>query len=111
LADDIEALVPLVERTAALARLEVSAADAAGLARDFARILSAFRSLADAAGAPAGGGDARGAEEGFAPAPRLRPDAPAPAADAHALLRAAPEAEIEPVGGFLAVPKTVGDEA
>jgi aspartyl/glutamyl-tRNA(Asn/Gln) amidotransferase C subunit len=101
LADDFEALV---RRTAALARLDVSPEDAVELGRDFERILGAFRTLA------ASGDDGVEEDAGLASEPRLRADVPVPFADPARLLRAAPEAELGPAGGFLAVPKTIGEE-
>jgi aspartyl/glutamyl-tRNA(Asn/Gln) amidotransferase C subunit len=103
LADDFEALV---RRTAALARLEVSPEDAVELGHDFERILGAFRALAESGADDAGDEDGAGELE-----PRLRADVPVPFPDPSRLLRSAPEAEVGPAGGFLAVPKTVGEGA
>lgn len=104
MADDLDSLVPLVRRTAALARLEVAPAEADELARDFARILEAFRSLAEGAApaAPSGAAAPR-------PSPPPRPDVPHPFPDPGILMRAAPEPELGPEGAFFAVPKTFGD--
>jgi aspartyl-tRNA(Asn)/glutamyl-tRNA(Gln) amidotransferase subunit C len=95
----------VVRRTAALARLSIDGPEAARLARDFGRILAAFRDLATldvegAAGMERGGGD---------DAP-LRPDEPAPAPPSlgtELALRNAPARE----DGFFRVPKTLGGRA
>ena len=103
MSDDFEALV---RRTAALARLDVSPEDAVELGRDFERILGAFRSLAESGVDGVEEEDLRLESE-----PRLRADVPVPFPDPTRLLRSAPETEVGPTGGFLAVPKTVGEDS
>ena len=93
----------LVQRTALLARLAISDADAAPLAADFARILDAFATLTQT--------DVRGVEAWVGPtsaiAGPLRADLPAAPLDAAELLLRAPE----PIDGFYGVPKTIGGGA
>ncbi len=105
MADD---LLALVRRTAALARLEVAPEEGARLAREFERILDAFRSLAEG---PEGARNAQGTPPGPEPEPRMRADLPDPFPHPERLFRAAPEPHFGPTGTLLGVPKTVGDDA
>ncbi|MCZ6598555.1 MAG: Asp-tRNA(Asn)/Glu-tRNA(Gln) amidotransferase subunit GatC [Planctomycetota bacterium] len=93
--------IETVKRTAALARLRISDAEAERLGRDFARILKAFEGLAglDVEGARAvfrGGGETA----------VTRPDEPRPSLPVEEVLGNAPER----VEDFYSVPKTVGGE-
>jgi aspartyl/glutamyl-tRNA(Asn/Gln) amidotransferase C subunit len=94
----------IVLRTAALARLSIDAKEARGLARDFARILAAFRTLEEVDRADAG---AAPPPPRPTDAPPRRPDEPAPFPDPGVLLAAAPD----PEDGFFGVPKTLGGPA
>lgn len=89
-----------VERTAALARLELGEAETQALGRDFAAILADFGVLADL--------DVEGEEPMTVPGAergdRSRPDEPVPSLDRGRLLANAPEAR----DGFYAVPRTLG---
>lgn len=94
-----ESAVELVRRTARLARLRVSPAEAERLGAEFARILDAFRVLEEV--------DVDGLEETSAQAvgtAELRADEHAPSLPRERLLAAAPR----PHEGFYAVPRTVG---
>jgi aspartyl-tRNA(Asn)/glutamyl-tRNA(Gln) amidotransferase subunit C len=88
----------LVQRTAALARLDLSAAELGELAPQFGRILEQFAVLAqlDVDAVEPMRGRARDADV-------VRADRPAASLDRRELLERAPEAE----DGFYAVPKTV----
>ena len=93
--------IEIVKRTAALARLKISGAEAERLGRDFARILEAFQVLAelDVEGARA---VSRGGDETEV----ARPDEPRPSLPVAEVLANAPERD----GDFYSVPKTVGGE-
>ena len=85
-------------KTAALARLDVSAEEVARLGADFARILAAFQDLSDL--------DVDGVEPMFGPnALRnvLRSDEARPSLDTDQALAAAPDRD----GDFFGVPKTL----
>ncbi len=103
LAEDI---AEIVQRTARLARLEVTPSEIERLAREFQRILQAFRTLSSAPleqeEPPSRAGDAR-----------LREDEPSPFPAPERLLANAPEPvpDLETGGGFFGVPKTIGGEA
>lgn len=92
--------IDIVRRTAALADLELSLAEAERLGPQFARILDAFRALEalDVSGVEA---MVRGAEL----LPRTREDDERPSLPAEAVLALAPARE----GAFYGVPKTLGD--
>jgi len=95
--------IDTVARIAALARLDITGAEAEALAVQFARILEQFRVLAalDVEGVePMLGGLGPGA------ASPARRDEPRPSSPADALLGSAPRR----ADGFYAVPKTVGGE-
>jgi len=94
--------VDLVLRTARLARLELSAAEAERLAPQFERILAAFRVLAQV--------ELAGVDPLVTPGEPcdvLRDDLPRPGLDRAALLERAPQHE----DGFFRAPRTIGDEA
>ena len=99
--EGIEARIELVRRAAALARLELAAAEEAVLAEEFARILEHFRVLEEV--------DVEGVEP-MTGATRVldvtRPDEPRAIEIAFPLLDSAPAAR----DGFYGVPKTVGGE-
>lgn len=92
----------IVRRTAALAQLELSQAEAERIGPQFDRILEAFRALEalDVAGVEA---VVRGGELASA----LRDDVERPSLPPEALLSLAPRRE----GSFYSVPKTLGGEA
>lgn len=93
--------IETVRRIAALARLEVGAAEARDLAQQFERILAQFRVLSRL--------DVSGVEEGAGPphsADQRRADLPRPSLPLEQVLAQAP-ARVE---GFYRVPKTVGGE-
>ena len=103
--DRAEALAT-VRHVARLARLRVSPEEAEHLAVDFARILAAFRVLAEAEvdEAEVGGAQATGpAATPAVAAEALRPDEPRPSLPAERLLGAAPR----PIRGYYGVPRTV----
>ena len=85
-----------IDHVAALARLDLSEAERARFAPEFARLLAAFEVLARAPLA---------AEPALPALPaRTRPDIPQPGLAREALLAAAPAVD----DGFFLVPKTVG---
>ncbi len=90
-----------VRQVAALARLELDAAEAAALGRQFGRILEQFQELAalDVAGVEPMLHAAQGENV-------VREDLPAPSLPREAALSNAPA----PCDGFYSVPKTVGGE-
>ena len=99
--DAHESRIALVRRTAALARLELDAAEEAALAVEFGRILDHFRVLGEV--------DVEGVEPmSAATAIRdlTRPDEPRTIPSDRPLLANAPAAR----DGFYVVPKTVGGE-
>jgi aspartyl-tRNA(Asn)/glutamyl-tRNA(Gln) amidotransferase subunit C len=95
--------VELVRRTAALARLELTPAEEPRFAAQFARILDAFRELAEL--------DVAGVEDMTGPVAFadnvLRADEPRPSLPTEELLARAPARE----GAFYSVPKLVGGAA
>ncbi len=102
-----EDIAEIVRRTARLARLEVTPSEIARLAREFERILEAFRTLSRAADEE---------PESASPSPGealLREDEPESFGAPERLLANAPEPVLEPEtgGGFFGVPKTVGGQA
>jgi aspartyl-tRNA(Asn)/glutamyl-tRNA(Gln) amidotransferase subunit C len=91
----------VVERTARLARLDLDPRAAPELARQFERILAAFRGLAEV--------DVTGVAPLFTPLERhdvTREDRAQASLATEELLRNAPE----PLEGFFGVPKTIGGE-
>jgi len=93
-----DSALDLVGRLSALARLELSPAEAQEVAPHFRRILEAFRALERA--------DLEGDEGSVSAAPRssrLRADEPEPSLEREQLLGNAPE----PLEGFYGIPQVI----